>query len=53
MTKPPLCMHFIAKISDVFYKLENTTCNGFPVVNSYNILIGIIDRDSLIALIEK
>ena len=53
MQTPPRCLHFLAKVKDVYYQLENTTFNGFPVVNTNNICIGLIERDVLITLIEK
>lgn len=53
MCAPPRCFQFVAKITDIYYQLENTTFNGFPVLNSSGRPIGIIERDILITLIER
>ena len=53
MTSPVSQFHFIAKVGEVFFQLETTDFNGFPVVNSEQRPIGIIERDTLITLIEK
>lgn len=53
MSAPPRCLNFVCKIKDVYYQLENTTFQGFPVINSNLTFIGMIERDVLITLIEK
>ncbi len=53
MTSPPICFNFIAKVQDVYYQLELTTHNGFPVINKTGYLVGVIERDVLITLIQK
>lgn len=53
MSGEPICFNFIAKVFDVYNQLELTTHNGFPVINKVGYLIGIIERDVLIKLIEK
>ena len=53
MSAPPICLNFITKVEDVFYNLEMTLHNGFPVTNKKGFLVGLIDRDTLITLVEK
>lgn len=53
MTAPPIHFNFIATVEQVYYQLDHSKFSGFPVVNSTGQVIGIIERDSLIALIEK
>lgn len=53
MSAPPISFNFIAPLEQVYYQLVNTPFNGFPVTNSAGQPIGIIERDTLIALIQK
>lgn len=53
MTCPVSCFPFLVKVGDVAHQLKNTKYNGFPVLNDRSQPIGIIERDTLIALIEK
>jgi Voltage gated chloride channel/CBS domain len=53
MSAPPIFFHFLATVEQVFYQLQNTPFNGFPVTNSAGQPIGIIERDTLITLIQK
>lgn len=53
MTAPPRSFYFIANVTDVWYQLENTNHSGFPVYNSQQRPIGIIERDTLITLLEN
>ncbi len=53
MSSPVKSFNFIAKVKDIYYQLENTTHNGFAVLNSGNRPVGIIERDTLITLIQK
>lgn len=53
MSCPPLCFRFVAKVEDVYYKLSTTKHNGFPVLDKKDRIIGLIERDTLITLIEK
>ncbi|CDW84851.1 h(+) cl(-) exchange transporter 7-like [Stylonychia lemnae] len=53
MSTPVVSFHFVAKVGDVYFQLHNTKYSGFPVMNSRNQPIGIIERDTLITLIQK
>ena len=44
---------FIANVNDIYEQLAGTTLNGFVVVNKSMRVIGIIDRDALVTLIER
>jgi H+/Cl- antiporter ClcA len=46
------CFHFITSVQDLYHQLCTTTCNGFPVLNQNRRIIGIIERDVIITLIE-
>eukprot|EP00347_Sterkiella_histriomuscorum_P015757 403355796 len=53
MAAPVSTFPFLVKVGDVFFQLKNTKYNGFPVLNDRSQPIGIVERDSLILLIEK
>ena len=53
MSCPVVHFNFIAQVKEVYFHLSHTTFNGFAVVNTYGRAIGIIERDTLIALIKK
>lgn len=53
MTCPVSCFPFLVKVGDVAHQLKNTKYSGFPVLNDRSQPIGIIERDTLITLIEK
>jgi hypothetical protein len=52
MYYPVKSFHFIARVDEIYRYLENTTHSGFPVLNSGGRPVGIIERDSLIALLK-
>lgn len=43
----------MSTVKNVYYQLENTTHNGFPVLDKKERLIGLVERDVLITLISK
>ena len=45
--------NFIVNVNDAYEQLSGTTLNGFIVVNNSMRVIGIIDRDSLVTLIQR
>jgi hypothetical protein len=53
MSHPVKSFHFIAKVEDIFFQLQNSDFNGFAVLNVHGRPIGIIERDILITLIER
>ena len=53
MTTPVRAFKFLPTVREAFYQLHNTHFNGFPVLNNKKRVIGIIERDVLITLIEK
>jgi Mg/Co/Ni transporter MgtE len=53
MSTHPICFDFLPELLDISCQLQNTKFNGFPVLNGKRQLIGIIERDLLIALIKK
>lgn len=36
MSSPPIFFNFVVSVEQVYYQLESTPFNGFPVVNSKN-----------------
>jgi hypothetical protein len=48
-----VAFNFVAKVSEVYKQLANTTYNGFPVMNSKGQPIGIIERDTLVVVLGK
>ncbi|CDW84850.1 h(+) cl(-) exchange transporter 7-like isoform 2 [Stylonychia lemnae] len=53
MSAPPICFLFVAKVKDIYFQLSTTNHNGFPVQDKQHRLIGLVERDVLITLIEK
>jgi len=53
MSKNVRFFNFIVNVNDVYEQLSGTTLNGFIVVNNSMRVIGIIDRDSLVTLIQR
>lgn len=53
MTTPVKTFMPIETVENILGALENTVFNGFPVINSKNRLIGIINRNTLITLVDK
>jgi hypothetical protein len=53
MSNPVTKFNFIEKVGNIYFQLQNTPYNGFPVFNSKRRPIGIIERDVLITLIKK
>jgi CBS domain-containing protein len=52
MNSHVISFNFIAPVHEVYRYLENTEHSGFPVLNSASRPVGIIERDSLIAMIK-
>jgi CBS-domain-containing membrane protein len=52
MNSHVVSFNFIAHVHEVYRYLENTEHSGFPVLNSASRPVGIIERDSLIAMIK-
>jgi len=53
MNAPVKTFNFISKVQEVYRMLENTDHSAFPVVNSQNRPVGLIERDAIIAMIEN
>jgi predicted transcriptional regulator len=53
MTAPAKSFSPIETVENILGALENTVYNGFPVVNSKGRLIGLINRNTLITLVNK
>lgn len=53
MSKNVRWFNFIANVGETYEQLLTTTLNGFIVVNKGMRVIGIIERDVLISLIER
>ena len=53
MTGNVITFNFIAKVRDVYRMLENTSHNAFPVINSKNRPVGLIERDALVTMIQN
>eukprot|EP00347_Sterkiella_histriomuscorum_P003230 403365093 len=53
MSSPARHFNFIVNIKEVVYQLTSTRFNGFPVVNGVGRVVGLIERDVLVTLIQK
>ena len=53
MNAPVKTLNFICKVHEAYRLLENTDHSAFPVVNSLNWPVGLIERDALISMIEN
>lgn len=54
MSKQPVCLHRVEKISTMIDILKNTNHNGYPVIgNNQGCYLGTITRDELYVLLEK
>lgn len=53
MSAPVKSFHFLPTVKEVYYALISTPYNGFPVINGTQRLIGLVERDVLITLLEK
>lgn len=53
MTSPVQTFKAVETVEHILDALENTVFNGFPVINSKNRLIGLINRNTLITLVDK
>jgi hypothetical protein len=53
MNASPASLQFVTTVAQVWHYIKNSTHNGFPVLNSAGIPIGIIERDALVAMIEN
>ena len=51
MHSSPVSFNFISKVHEVYRMLENTEHSAFPVLNNFGRPVGLIERDSLIAMI--
>jgi len=48
MTKQPVCLHRVEKVTVIIDILKNTNHNGFPVIgNNQGCYLGTITRDEL------
>lgn len=52
MSSPVKTLNAVENVENVLIQLQTNSFNGWPIINSEHKLIGMINRDTLVALVE-